>query len=85
MKIVKKQVCPECGKHYETKLPGGRHYQGKTIREWAREMGMSHSTIYRRLKQGMSLEQAIFAPKGTHNSNSKPVEKPKNLYRHRRW
>ena len=45
-------------------------YEGKTLKEWAEETGISLSSIYMRLKRGWSIEDAIKTDKvlsGTHN------------------
>ena len=45
-------------------------YQGKTYKEWANEIGIKESSIYRRLDRGWSIEEAVSVPKvrnGTHN------------------
>jgi len=41
--------------------------RGKTqsLRAWARELGIAHTTISRRLAAGCTVHQALFAPKGT--------------------
>ena len=38
----------------------------KTIGEWCKSIGMSHTAVYRRWKDGWSLEEALTLPKGTN-------------------
>lgn len=45
-------------------------YKGKTIKEWASELGVNADTIYMRLKRGWNIEDAVKIGKvrnGTHN------------------
>ena len=39
----------------------------QNLTAWAKEVGVAHTTIARRLAQGFSVEQALYMPKGTHN------------------
>lgn len=56
-------------------------YQGesKTPTEWARDprVAVSNSTIVLRLKKGMTHEQALFAPRTTHNGKPKVDRRPR--------
>ena len=38
-------------------------FNGKCIAQWARELGIGSTTIFTRMRRGMSIEDAIFTPK----------------------
>ncbi len=45
-------------------------YKGKTLQEWANELGVSVNVLYARIKRGWTMERVIATPKvknGTHN------------------
>lgn len=49
----------------------------KTATEWSRDprVKLTHSSIARRLRSGMSVEDALFAPKKTHKTKEKTHER----------
>lgn len=58
----------------------------KTPEEWSRDVSVSVSghVIRNRLKSGMSIEQALFSPKKTHNGNTPKPYQPITSAKHER-
>ncbi len=58
---------------YQGRTPITWNGRTMTAHEWVRELGlgMSGSTVHRRLNAGQSVEQAMFGPKRTHNGQGR--------------
>lgn len=87
-------VCRPCNtfRHYPEQHTMKRRiaitYNGmtKTAHEWVRELGLdvSSTTIRIRLSKGVTVEQAFFGKKITHNGNTPKAYQPRTSAKHER-
>lgn len=53
------------GKHIQPPRPGRCEYRGRTLRQWAAKLGVSHEAIYSRLRRGWSWAKILSKPFNT--------------------
>lgn len=54
------------------RVPGGKTYNGKTYAEIAKEIGLSETAIYTRIKNGWTIEEAVSTPKLRQGDQVRP-------------